>query len=381
MQNNFFRIWWRSIDRQIIVALLILFAFSFMLVTTSGVVVAGKIGLDEQYFSSRQAVYLAIAAGLIIVFSLLSKKAIKRIAIMGFLTSIVLLILVKFYGYEVKGAVRWLNIFGISVQPSEFIKPFFIVVTGWILSLKFVEYHEGGEDFPSFYICMVLYAMVAVLLMMQPDFGMLIVITAVFGVQLFVAGMPLFFITLILIGSIFGVFGAYFIFPHVANRINNFLDPESSENYQVSKSIMAFENGGIYGRGPGEGTVKQFLPDSHTDFIFAVAGEEFGAIICLFIIGVFAFIVLRILFRIIKEEDKFIQFAGVGIVTQFGLQAVINIGVTLNLLPTKGMTLPFISYGGSSTIALAVALGILIAFTKKTTSLTGYKLRDIESSI
>ncbi len=370
--NNYISRWWRSIDQKMVIAIIILFGFSLMLVTTSGPAVASRIGLDEHYFSSRQVIYLAVATFLIVIFSLLEKKWLKRIAILGFLFNTILLILVKFYGYEVKGAVRWINILGFSLQPSEFIKPFFAVVTGWLLSLKF----EG--EFPSFYISFLLYVFISALLIIQPDFGMFIMVTAVFGIQLFVAGMPLFWIMLVLVGSAVGVMGAYFWLPHVANRINNFLDPEASENYQVSKSIMAFEHGGMYGRGPGEGAIKQVIPDSHSDFIFAVAGEEFGVIICLIIIGIFAFIVLRSLLKLINEEDKFSQFAAIGIIAQFGLQSVINIGVTLNLLPTKGMTLPFISYGGSSTLAISIAMGMLLGLTRQRMSLTRYKLQEIE---
>lgn len=370
--NHFIKRWWRGIDQQIITALVILFAFSLMLVTTSGPSVASRIDLDEHYFSSRQVFYLAIAFLLIIFFSSLDKRWLKRIAIVGFLVSIALLVLVRLYGYEVKGATRWINIGGFSMQPSEFIKPLFAVVIGWILSLKF------DEEFPSFSISILLYVIVSTLLIIQPDFGMLVMITAIFGLQLFIAGMPIFWIMLAVVTSTFGVTGAYLLLPHVSKRINSFLDPDSSENYQVNKSLAAYENGGLYGRGPGEGSVKQILPDSHTDFIFAVAGEEFGAIICIIIVLTFAFIVLRCLVKLIDEEDKFTQLASVGIIAQFGLQSIINIGVTLNVLPTKGMTLPFISYGGSSTLAIAIAMGMLLGLTKLKASLEKYKIKDIE---
>ncbi|WP_375359365.1 putative lipid II flippase FtsW [Candidatus Tisiphia endosymbiont of Neophilaenus lineatus] len=372
LSNNYIKWWWRSIDQQMIIALVILFVFSIMLVTTSGSAVANRIGLNEYYFASRQLFYLASALLLIIFFSFFSRKWLKRFSILGFIGSILLLILVRFYGYEVKGATRWINILGLSVQPSEFVKPFFAVVAGWILSLKF------EDEFPSFSICISLYSIVALLLIIQPDFGMLVMVTAVFGIQIFIAGMPIFWIILAAFMLVFGVTAAYFWLPHVTKRINSFLDPDSSSNYQVGKSIRAFEHGGLYGRGPGEGAVKQVLPDSHTDFIFAVAGEEFGAIICLIIVGIFAFIVIRSLLKLINEEDKFIQLAASGIISQIGLQAIINIGVTLNLLPTKGMTLPFISYGGSSTLAIAIATGMLLGFTKHKTSLSKYKIQDID---
>ena len=311
--------------------------------------------------------FLSLAGILVLFFSSLDKKWIRRVAVLGFLGSLLMLVLVKFYGFEVKGATRWINIGGFSYQPSEFMKPFFAVVTGFILSL---QYHD---DFPSFKVCFTLFLAVAGLLIIQPDFGMLVMVSAVFGVQLFVAGLPVIWIFLAIFGSITGIVGAYLLLPHVASRINGFLDPENSENYQVTKSLEAFESGGLWGRGPGEGMVKQFLPDSHTDFIFAVAGEEFGAIICLMIVITFAYIVIRILVNLLHEDDKFTQIAAIGIITQFGLQAFINMGVTLNMLPTKGMTLPFISYGGSSSLAISVGIGMLLGLTKRKTSLVKYR--------
>lgn len=369
---NILRKWWRIVDQPTVISLAILFCFSLMLVTTSSSAVANRIGLVDNYFSSRQVLYLIAATILIIIFSSLEKKWIKRIAILGFLFSVAMLVLVKFFGYEVKGARRWISIGGFSYQPSEFIKPFFAVVVGWVLSLKY------KVEFPSFQVCGMLYLIVAALLIIQPDFGMLVMITMVFGIQLFVAGLPFIWIAIAGCASIFGVVGAYMTLPHVTVRINNFLDPVASENYQVNRSIMAFEHGGIYGTGPGEGTVKQHLPDSHTDFIFAVAGEEFGAIICLIIIGAFGYIVIRTLLLLMRQDDKFVQFAATGIITQFGLQSAINIGVTLNLLPTKGMTLPFISYGGSSTMAISIAMGMLLGLTKRSAMGGRYRPEEYE---
>lgn len=371
-KNNIFLRWWRGVDQQTMIALSILIGFSMMLVTTTSSAVAEKIGLTEHHFSSRQMIFLLIASVVVIALSSVEKKWVKRIGIGGFIVSVLSLILVKFYGYEVKGAVRWMRVAGFSYQPSEFMKPCFAVVTGWILSLRY------QEDFPSFRVCAVLYLIVAALLITQPDFGMLVLTTAVFAVQLFVGGLPTIWIFVSGIVGLFGVISAYILLPHVATRINNFLDPAANENYQVTKSILAFEHGGLYGMGPGEGSIKQHLPDSHTDFIFAVAGEEFGAIICIMLIAVFAFIVLKTLIRLNSEDDKFVQLAAVGIITQFGLQATINMGVTLNLLPTKGMTLPFVSYGGSSTIAISLAIGMLLGLTKRQTSLVKYKANNID---
>ncbi len=372
VKNNFIKRWWKVIDQQTIIAMVILLAFSLMLVTTASPAVANRIGLTDNYFSSRHLVFLTLAVIIILTFSLLDKKWIRRLAILGFLGSLVMLVLVKFYGFEVKGATRWINIGGFSYQPSEFMKPFFAVVTGWILSL---HYHE---DFPSFKVCFMIFLCVAALLIIQPDFGMLVMVSAVFGIQLFVAGLPIIWLFIAIFASVFGSIGAYLLLPHVASRINRFLDPVNSENYQVTRSLEAFESGGLYGKGPGEGSVKQFLPDSHTDFIFAVAGEEFGAVICLMIIITFAYIVIRILANLLHEDDKFIQIAAIGIISQFGLQAVINMGVSLNLLPTKGMTLPFISYGGSSTLAISIGMGMLLGLTKRKASLIKYRLQNVE---
>jgi len=372
VKNNFINRWWKVIDQQSIIAMVILLAFSLMLVTTASPAVANRIGLTDNYFSSRHVVFLALAVIIILTFSLLDKKWIRRLAIFGFLGSLLMLVLVKFYGFEVKGATRWINIGGFSYQPSEFMKPFFAVVTGWILSLHYYE------EFPSFKVCFMLFVSVAALLIIQPDFGMLVMVSAVFGIQLFVAGLPIIWLFIAIFASVFGSIGAYLLLPHVASRINRFLDPVNSENYQVTRSLEAFESGGLYGKGPGEGSVKQFLPDSHTDFIFAVAGEEFGAIICLMIIITFAYIVIRILINLLHEDDKFIQIAAIGIISQFGLQAVINMGVSLNLLPTKGMTLPFISYGGSSTLAISIGMGMLLGLTKRKASLVKYRLQNVE---
>lgn len=371
-KNNFIKKWWRGVDQQAMIAFGILIALSLILVTTASPAVAERIGLDYNHFSKRQLIFLLIASCIIIITSSLEKKWIKRIGIIGFLGSLLSLVLVKFYGYEVKGATRWMSVAGFSYQPSEFIKPLFSIVVGWVLSLRY------DEDFPSFRVCIVLYFVVAILLIIQPDFGMLVLTTAVFAIQLFIAGLPIVWVILAIVGGMFGVLSAYLLLPHVATRINNFLWSSTNENYQVSKSILAFEHGGLYGRGPGEGAIKQHLPDSHTDFIFAVAGEEFGAIICIMIVTIFAFIVFKTLIKLSSEDDKFVQLASIGLITQFGLQATINMGVTLNLLPTKGMTLPFISYGGSSTLAVALAIGMLLGLTKRKTSLVKYKMQHID---
>ncbi|SPR10450.1 FtsW/RodA/SpoVE family cell cycle protein [Orientia tsutsugamushi] len=360
--------WWKSIDQYTVFLLCILSALSLMLVTTSGAAVANRIGVPQSYFASKHIFYVVLAVGTTFVVSFLNKTTIKRLAILGFILNIILLIFIKFYGNPIKGAKRWINIGGISLQPSEFVKPFFLVITGWLLSAI-----QSNEI--RFIVTIILYLIVALLLITQPDFGMLITISVAFGIQLFIAGIPLLWLLILICISIAGTAGAYSLLPHVKRRINSFLDPANSENYQVMKSLQAFKNGGLYGKGPGEGLVKHMLPDSHTDFIFAVAGEELGAIVCLIIVAIFTFIVIYGFVKLLFEEDNYTIFVSSGILSQFGFQAIVNMCVSTNLLPTKGMTLPFISYGGSSSVAVAIGVGILLALTRHKTDLSKYKLK------
>lgn len=360
--------WWKSIDQYTVFLLCILSALSLMLVTTSGAAVANRIGVSQSYFASKHIFYVVLAVGTTFVVSFLNKTTIKRLAILGFFLNIILLIFIKFYGNPIKGAKRWINIGGISLQPSEFVKPFFLVITGWLLSAI-----QSNEI--RFIVTIILYLIVALLLITQPDFGMLITISVAFGIQLFIAGIPLLWLLILVCISIAGTAGAYSLLPHVKRRINSFLDPTNSENYQVMKSLQAFKNGGLYGKGPGEGLIKHMLPDSHTDFIFAVAGEELGAIVCLIIVAIFTFIVIYGFIKLLFEEDNYTIFVSSGILSQFGFQAIVNMCVSTNLLPTKGMTLPFISYGGSSSVAVAIGVGILLALTRHKTDLSKYKLK------
>lgn len=360
--------WWKSIDQYTVFLLCILSALSLMLVTTSGAAVANRIGVSQSYFASKHIFYVVLAVGTTFVVSFLNKTTIKRLAILGFILNIILLIFIKFYGNPIKGAKRWINIGGISLQPSEFVKPFFLVITGWLLSAI-------QSNKIRFIVTIILYLIVALLLITQPDFGMLITISVAFGIQLFIAGIPLLWLLILICISIAGTAGAYSLLPHVKRRINSFLDPANSENYQVMKSLQAFKNGGLYGKGPGEGLVKHMLPDSHTDFIFAVAGEELGAIVCLIIVAIFTFIVIYGFIKLLFEEDNYTIFVSSGILSQFGFQAIVNMCVSTNLLPTKGMTLPFISYGGSSSVAVAIGVGILLALTRHKTDLSKYKLK------
>lgn len=357
--NGWIGRWWWTIDRYTLIALALLIGIGAILVTAGSPSVAERIGLERFYFVKRQIIFLVLSIGIMFSISLMNEIQVRRLAIIGLFGSLGLMLLLPFIGYEVKGAIRWVYIAGVSVQPSEFLKPCFAVVMAWIFS-------EGLKSiaFPSYRIAMALYGAVVFLLLIQPDFGMVVTVSVVWMTQFFLAGLPFFWVMLMAVLGAVGIWSAYLMFPHVQKRIDGFLDPSSGDNYQVAKSLEAFQNGGLLGRGPGEGQVKLHLPDSHTDFVFAVAGEEFGAIFCLLIIALFAFVVLRGFLRVWRKRDMFVMLSVVGLLTQFGIQSVINMGVAVNMLPAKGMTLPFLSYGGSSLMAIALGMGMVLAFTR-----------------
>jgi cell division protein FtsW len=287
-------------------------------------------------------------------------KGVRRVSVLVFAAALAVTALTLAIGDEIKGARRWINVAGFSLQASEFLKPCFAVFAAWMFSQGRLE-----RGFPGGLIATVTAALIVLLLISQPDLGMAGVVVAIWFSQLFMAGLPLLWVGTALLATGGAMFAAYQALPHVAQRINLFLDPSSGDTYQVDKSISAFVNGGLFGVGPGEGTVKAQLPDAHSDFIFAVAGEEFGLIACLVIVATYGFIVLRGFGRLLEENNLFVQFATVGLLVSFGLQAVINMGSSLHLMPTKGMTLPFISYGGSSLFALAFAMGLVMALTRR----------------
>ncbi|HEX4172869.1 MAG TPA: putative peptidoglycan glycosyltransferase FtsW, partial [Acetobacteraceae bacterium] len=299
---------------------------------------------------------------IVVAVSLATPRRIRRMAIIGCIIALALTAATMFIGVEIKGARRWISLPSMSVQPSEFLKPCFAVVAAWLIS-------EGRRTprFPGKLLAIGIFLLIALLLKAQPDIGMLAVISAVFFAQLYIDGLNLFSVAVLLIGAGFAGVGAYMFFPHVQRRIEAFLHPGNGigTDYQPRTALEAFGNGGLLGRGPGEGRVKDVLPDAHADFVFAVAGEEFGMIVCLIIIAVFGFIVLRGLLRLLKEQDLFMVLSCTGLVTGFGLQAFINMASSLQLIPTKGMTLPLISYGGSSALAVALGMGMLLALTRR----------------
>ena len=352
--------WWWTVDRWTLAAIACLIFLGVILVFAASPAVAKRIGLDSFYLARHHLMMLPPAVGIILGVSMMTPRGVRRLAAIGFVVALVLTMLTLFVGNEIKGATRWISIGGFSLQPSEFLKPCFAVVAAWMFAAQ-----NGDQQVPGNLISIVLYCLVAGLLLLQPDLGMTFVVTVTWFAQFFLAGLPIIWVAVLGLLGIAGLIGAYFAFPHVAERIDGFLDPSSGDSYQVDRSLEAFTNGGLYGRGPGEGTVKQFLPDAHADFIFAVAGEELGLFACLLIVGLFAFVVLRGLSRVLRENSQFVQLAATGLLVAFGLQALINMGSALHLMPTKGMTLPFISYGGSSLLALSLGMGMLLALTRR----------------
>lgn len=364
--------WWWTVDRWSLAALMLLVGIGAALMLAASPAVANRIGLDGFHFVSRQMMFLGPAMLLLVAVSMLSPVGIRRIGVIGFGLALAMTAATLVLSPEIKGATRWLYLGPFSLQPSEFLKPTFAVVTAWIFAAhrQDVSGRAGGWASGDA-VAMLLLGCVIGLLLLQPDFGMALVVAAVWCAQYFIAGMALWLIAAAAILAIGGLLAAYTLLPHVASRIDRFLDPAGHENYQIDRAMDAFAAGGFFGRGPGEGSVKDVLPDAHTDFVFAVAGEEFGLLLCLAIVMVFGFIVLRGYARLMQEENLFVVLAAAGLFTQFGLQAAINIGVNLRLLPTKGMTLPFVSYGGSSLLALALAMGMALALTRRRPGLGG----------
>ena len=353
-------IWWWTVDRWFLAAIILLMGIGALLVMSASPPVADRINVDSFHFVTRQFVFLGLAAACMFSISLLPVKWVRRLASIMFLGVIFLLIITPFIGSEIKGAVRWIHLAGVTIQPSEFLKPAFAVVVAWMFA-------EGrlNPNFPGYIVSSLMLALCIFLLMIQPDFGQTVVVTSIWSVQIFLAGLPIILVFCLGLGAVGLAVSAYLILPHVQSRVDRFLDPASGDNYQIERSMEAFMNGGIMGRGPGEGWVKNSIPDAHSDFIFAVAGEEFGLLFCVLVVGVFAFIIMRGLSRLMGERNLFVVLAVTGILVQFGLQAVINMASTLQLVPPKGMTLPFVSYGGSATIGIAIGMGFVLALTRK----------------
>lgn len=352
--------WWWSIDRLLLVGLASLVISGLVLLMAGGPPVAERLGLSTFHFVNRQVGYLAVALVIFTITSFLSPRYVRRAALLLYVAALVGVILTLYFGAEVKGARRWLAFGPASIQPSEFLKPAFVILSAWAFS-------EGARrnDVPGTPLALLLLPLTIVPLLLQPDFGQTMLVTLVWAGLFFVAGLHWFWV--IGLGGI-GVMGiglAYQFVPHVRARIERFMDKGTGDTFQVDTALESFAQGGWMGKGPGEGTIKRILPDAHTDFIFAVTAEEFGIIVCIGIVLLFATVVLRALYVANRSDDAFCRLAVTGLALLFGIQASINMMVNVHLMPAKGMTLPFISYGGSSLLSLAMTAGFLIALTRR----------------
>jgi len=338
-QRTPFSEWWWTVDRLLLGAIMALMLGGIILSLAASPPVATRIGLDPFHFFNRHVFFLLPSFIVLIGVSFLSPRQIRP---------------------EVKGSRRWITLIGVNIQASESAKPAFVVLAAWL----FAESARRPE-MPATSMALTLLMMLVTLLVMEPDFGQTLLILMVWGALFFIAGMRMIWVLGLAGAASAGLFGAYLLVPHVAGRIRRFMNPASGDTFQVDTAMEAFYNGGWFGLGPGEGIAKRSLPDAHTDFTFAVAAEEFGIILCLALLALFAFVVIRALSRAYATEDMFVRFAASGLAILFGVQAAINMSVNLQLIPAKGMTLPFISYGGSSIISLAYGVGMLLALTRQ----------------
>ena len=359
-QRTPFSEWWWTVDKLLLAAISALMLGGVILSLAASPPVATRIGLDPFHFFNRHVMFLLPSFMVLLAVSFLSPRQIRRSALIVFAVSIALIVATLLIGPEVKGSRRWITLIGVNIQASESAKPAFVVVAAWL----FAESTKRPE-MPATSMALVLLLMLVSLLVMEPDFGQTMLILMVWGSLFFIAGMRMIWVVGLAGAASAGLFGAYLLVPHVAGRIKRFMNPASGDTFQVDTAMEAFWNGGWFGLGPGEGIAKRSLPDSHTDFVFAVAAEEFGIILCLALVALFAFVVIRTLLRAYSTEDIFARFAASGLAILFGVQAAINMAVNLQLIPAKGMTLPFISYGGSSIVSLAYGVGMMLALTRQ----------------
>jgi cell division protein FtsW len=353
-------LWWRTIDKWSLTAILVLFGIGLLLGLAASVPLAERNGLDPYHYVQRQAFFGGLAIIAMMAVSMMSPAMVRRLGVVGFVLSFMALALLPVFGTDFgKGAVRWFSLGFASVQPSEFLKPGFIIFSAWMMAAA-QQLNGPPGRLISFFIALAVVGFLA----MQPDIGQAMLVLFGWGVVYFVAGAPmLLIISIIGLTSVAG-FVAYGASEHFARRINGFLASDVDPRSQIGYATNAIQEGGFFGVGVGEGQVKWTLPDAHTDFIIAVAAEEYGLILVLVIIALYAAITVRSLYRLTRERDLFIRLAGTGLACIFGVQAMINIGVAVRLLPAKGMTLPFVSYGGSSVIAAGITVGMLLALTR-----------------
>ena len=358
-QNRFFYNWWRSIDRKVLICIFFLIIIGGLISFAATPAVAQKYNLDPNFFVKKHWFFISVVLFSIFFTSLFSELGIKRFFLFIFLISIFFIIYSFFFGIEIKGANRWSYLFGYRFQPSEFLKVSFIVISAWIFSSNTYLQNLNNK-----LISFLLYLLVSSLVLSQPDVSMFCIISLAYFAQLWISGLKwrwLGFVVLFF-GSIFSL--CYLIIDNVKRRVDIFFNLQVGDNYQITKSLEAIKEGGFFGKGPAEGTIKDILPDAHTDFIFAVVAEEFGWVTCLIIIFIFIFLIFTIFQRIKKTNNMFALITVSGLIIQFGFQIFVNIGSTIGLIPTTGTTLPFISYGGSSMISSAINLGTILSLTR-----------------
>jgi cell division protein FtsW len=360
LERTRFAAWWWTIDRSLLTALLTLMLAGIILSLAASPPVAARLGLDPFYFVGRHVLYLIPALAVMLATSFLPPRHIRRLAVIVFVVSLALVAATLQFGAEVKGARRWIVLLGINIQPSEFLKPAFVILIAWLFGES-----ARRPEMPANTLALSLLLLAITGFVLQPDFGQTMLIALIWSALFFLAGMRLVWVVGLGGAAAIGIASAYMLIPHVAKRIERFRDPSSGDTFNIDQALESFQRGGWFGRGPGEGVVKRILPESHTDFIFAVAAEEFGIVLCLMLLLLFAFIVLRGLLHAARCDDPFRRFAAAGLSLLFGLQSAINMAVNLHLMPAKGMTLPFISYGGSSMISLAYGMGMLLALTRE----------------
>ncbi len=353
-------IWWWTVDKWLLAGALVLMVLGALLVMAAGPAVANLINLPSQHFIIRQLLYIIPSIALMITVSMIEPRPIRVLSLVGLTGIIVLMIMAIVAGSEIKGATRWITLFSFNLQPSEFAKPLFAIVSAWLLTLW-----REGENFPGWIYSTALLAGLVTILILQPDIGMTAIIVLTWGFQMFLAGMPMLFVVSAAAAAPLALYIAYLNLSHVTLRINKFFEGGS---WQVERARQSFAEGGIFGVGPGDGTVKMHLPDAHSDFIFAVAAEEYGALACIVLLGIYGFIVMRGFARALSDEGLFCLIAVSSLVMQIGVQACIHMASSVDLIPTKGMTLPFVSYGGSSLLASGLTMGLLLALTRRRNS-------------
>jgi len=354
-------VWWWTVDRWMlgVTALLIAIGVGLSFASSPAAAMRMNIG-DPFHFAVRHCVFGAGAAVIVLAVSMLEVRTLRRAAFFIWLAAILIMIALPLFGHNAKGATRWLEVGGFTLQPSEFMKPALVVLVAWM----FAE-GQKGQGVPGVSIAFGLYAVSIALLLIQPDVGQSVLITVAFGAAFWMAGVPISWVMLLGAAAVAGLSSTYFLLPHVAARVHKFLSPDGADTHQVDRAAEAIRAGGLLGRGPGEGVMKRHVPDLHTDFIYSVGAEEYGLLFSLLLITLFALLVTRGLYRAMKLNDPFEQVAAAGLFVLVGQQAIINVAVNLNMIPTKGMTLPFISYGGSSMLAMGLTLGMALALTRR----------------